>query len=326
MPKRKRITRGKLLAGVGIFALVIFLALLAYGVAIEPDWLEETKIGEYTIPHLPSAWEGRKIACISDFQLGMWLDNEDAVRDAVDSIVSKKPSLAVILGDFIYHTEDDHDDIRRAVEILRPLTAAGIPTYAVLGNHDYSLEEPGDEPNREKAAFLETMLQENGVTVLHNQAVSLGADPSLGGTQAPGAPSSPEGNAMPLYLVGIGSHWMGLDRPDKAFAQLPAEAPRLVIMHNPDSFGLLPPGSAPVALAGHTHGGQIRVPGFPEWSWLTFVKEDEVHAGGWISGYGEPGNHLYVNRGIGFSTVPIRINCRPELTWITLHAQRGRNE
>ncbi|MFZ0134425.1 MAG: hypothetical protein WAK95_17945 [Desulfobacterales bacterium] len=49
-----------------------------------------------------------------------------------------------------------------------------------------------------------------------------------------------------------------------------------------------------------------------------------MHAGGWISGYGEPGNHLYVNRGIG--SVPIRINCRPELTWITLHVQGGRNE
>ncbi len=164
------------------------------------------------------------------------------------------------------------------------------------------------------------MLQENGVTVLHNRAVPLEAGPSHGGAAAPEGPPSRKDDHLPLYLVGIGSHWKGLDDPEKALAQLPDKAPRLVVMHNPDSFDLFPAGTAPLALAGHTHGEQIQIPGLPQWSWLTFVKQDEVHVDGWISGFGKSGNHLYVNRGIGFSMLPIRINCRPELTWITLHA------
>ena len=62
----------------------------------------------------------------------------------------------------------------------------------------------------------------------------------------------------------------------------------------------------------------IRLPFTPEWSWITFRLEDEVHADGWIDGYGAPGNRLYVNRGIGFSVLPIRINCPPEITMFTL--------
>jgi predicted MPP superfamily phosphohydrolase len=51
---------------------------------------------------------------------------------------------------------------------------------------------------------------------------------------------------------------------------------------------------------------------------MTLVRSGRVAADGWIPDYGAPGNRLYVNRGIGFSRVPIRINCPPELTWITL--------
>jgi hypothetical protein len=71
-------------------------------------------------------------------------------------------------------------------------------------------------------------------------------------------------------------------------------------------------------VAGHTHGGQVRVPGFPQWSWLRFTQKDKVYADGWAKGYGEPGNNLYVNPGIGMSYAPIRLFCPPELTFFTL--------
>ncbi len=77
-------------------------------------------------------------------------------------------------------------------------------------------------------------------------------------------------------------------------------------------------GAAPLAIAAHTHGGQVRIPGLPAWTWINFFREEEVHADGWIDSFGAPGNHLYVNRGIGFSYVPIRINCPPEVTMFTL--------
>lgn len=92
----------------------------------------------------------------------------------------------------------------------------------------------------------------------------------------------------------------------------------MVLLHHPDSFERLPAGTAPLALAGHTHGGQFRVPFTPEWTWMTFAEEDEVHPDGWIPDFGASGNRLYVNRGIGFSTLPLRLNCPPEITYVLL--------
>lgn len=51
---------------------------------------------------------------------------------------------------------------------------------------------------------------------------------------------------------------------------------------------------------------------------MSLVKSHEVQADGWIAGYGQAGNRLYVNRGVGFTYVPVRINCPPELTMFTL--------
>ncbi len=95
-------------------------------------------------------------------------------------------------------------------------------------------------------------------------------------------------------------------------------------MHRPASFAELPAGAAPFALAGHSYGGQIRIPFTPNWSWVSLIREKRVYADRWIRDYGDPGNRLYINRGIGFSELPIRINCRPELTVFTLRAASDR--
>jgi predicted MPP superfamily phosphohydrolase len=116
---------------------------------------------------------------------------------------------------------------------------------------------------------------------------------------------------------------VGDDRPQAAVRQVPSDAPRLVIMHDPASFEPLPGGSAPLAFAGHTHGGQIRVPGRPSWSLARLDRDWPQWADGWLDGYGEPGNRIYVNRGIGFSILPVRIGCRPEVTFVTLRRAEG---
>ncbi len=79
---------------------------------------------------------------------------------------------------------------------------------------------------------------------------------------------------------------------------------------------------APLALAGHTHGGQLRLPFMSQWSWMALVSDEKIYADGWINGFGKSGNRLYVNRGIGFSLIPARVNCLPELTFFTLHRHR----
>jgi uncharacterized protein len=308
-------------------ALGVVLLLILWGVVLEPRLIDEEHY-MVALPHLPPAWHGRQIALIADLQVGMWLANTDTIRRLVARLVECRRAAVLIAGDFIYqpleeepeeaveefepteYAEEALKEIRVAVALVRPLLEAGIPTYAVLGNHDYGMAVPTSLKLPWLARRLREALEAAGVQVLHNEAVAL-APPKADEPSARGA-------EPPLYLVGIGAHYAHEDRPLVALAQVPEGAPRLLLMHHPDIFAQLPAGTAPLALAGHTHGGQVRLPFLPEWSWLSFLKEDEVHVDGWIHSYGQPGNRLYVNRGIGFSLAPIRINCPPELTIFTL--------
>jgi predicted MPP superfamily phosphohydrolase len=161
----------------------------------------------------------------------------------------------------------------------------------VSGNHDYAAGA---------AAPLTAALESAGVEVLRNESVAV------------------ERGDEALHVVGIGPLLPGHAEPAEALAVVPDAAPRIVLTHNPDVVASLPAGSAPLAVAGHTHGGQIRVPFKPQWSWLALVQGGAVTVDGWIDGYGAPGNRLYVNRGIGMSVLPVRPNCRPAVTFFTL--------
>jgi hypothetical protein len=246
---------------------------------------------------------------VADFQIGMWLDNSATVRRVVSRLAERRPALVLILGDFVYKGGDELEvggRLGTLRDLLRPLSGSDIQTFAVLGNHDYGMSASNAEKDVRRAERVEALLQELGLQTLKNEAVAL----SLPGTD--------QATESVFYLVGIGAHIPKEDRPLVALAQLPADAPRLVMMHNPSSFDALPAGTAPLAIAAHTHGGQFRIPLTPSWSWLTFLREDKVHVDGWIQDYGAPGNRLYVNRGIGFSLLPMRLNAPPEVTLFTL--------
>lgn len=286
-----------------LLTFLAVVALLLVWALIEPYFIDREEY-QVAIPNLPETWEGQRVALIADLQVGMWLDNTWTIRRIVNSLVKERPAIVLIAGDFVYHAGDDFGpELNEVVGLLEPLTAAGIPTYAVLGNHDYGMPTSETAKNEVLASAVRTALEAIGIRVLHNESVEL--------------PQTAEQEA-PFYLVGIGAHVPNEDRPEVALAGVPDAAPRLVMMHHPDTFAQLPAGSAPLAVAGHTHGGQFRLPFTPEWSWMTFTTEDEVHADGWIPDYGERGNRLYVNRGIGFSVVPLRLNAPPEVTLFTL--------
>lgn len=284
---------------------ILFLALVVWGL-IEPHFLDDEE-EEAVIPNLPVSWEGKKIGQLSDFQVGMWWHNVDTVADSVEKLIEEESSAVLITGDFIYHANPDpKPEINQVVNLLRPLTEAKIPTYAVLGNHDYGIKNKGVEPDRELAAQLERGLESIGIQVLNNEVATI----PLGN------------NESDLYVVGIDSHWANSDQVDLALAQLSDDSPRIVMMHNPDSFIDFPDNTAPFAIAGHTHGGQIRLPYLPQWSWLSWAKDDRVVADEWVDeDYGNAGNRMYINRGIGFSDLPVRINCAPEVTFFTLKSK-----
>lgn len=290
--------------------LSVLVLLLAWGL-IEPYMLD-VKTYDVSIPNLPAAWEGQQIGLVADWQIGMWLDNTSTVAQSVDRLIAARPAAALLAGDFVYGPSDDiEQDAREAAAFARPLVDAGIPTYAVLGNHDYGLNHPDEPVMEQRVQAVRTALAAQGVRVLENEAVPLPLPASV-------TPSSGTPDGTLLYLVGIGARWPNEDRPAEALAQLPDGAARIALMHNPNSFPAFPAGTAPIAVAGHTHGGQLRIPFTNSWSWLSIVEEDEVHVDGWIRDFGAADNHLYVNRGIGMSVLPLRINCPPEVTLFTL--------
>jgi predicted MPP superfamily phosphohydrolase len=299
--KEMKITNWLKYSFLGLFGI---LGILIIWGLVEPKFID---IEEKTavIPNLPPAWEGKRIGQVSDFQVGMWFDNTDTMDDSIERLVEERPAAVLISGDFIYHSlPNASEELSKVTNAIQPLITAKIPTYAVLGNHDYSHKPPKPELGDQVKAALEKI----GVTVLENQAVQI---------------NSPvvKADNQPLYLVGIGSYIANNSNVDKALTQLPQNSPRVVMMHNPASFAAFPPQTAPLAVAGHTHGGQIRLPFTPQWSWISLVKGEEVYGDGWIKNYGKQGNNLYVNRGIGFSDIPIKINCPPEVTLFTLRSQ-----
>lgn len=306
------------------FLVALFggLLVLVLWSLIEPYRLDRNVV-DVNVPALPQTWRGKQIAVVADFQIGMWMANTSTVKQAIGQIVTDRPAAALIAGDFVYKPgENLQPELDQVVELVRPLVVAQIPTYAVLGNHDYgvkTLTQP-DASAKQRATRIQQALESLGIRVLQNAAIVL-----------PNASQLSERER--LYLVGIGAYLAKQSQPLQAIAQVPDSAARFVLMHNPASFADLPSDTAPVAVAGHTHGGQIRIPFLPDWSWMTLVgvkpswswlsqiKGDIIKVSGWIPGYGNSGNRLYINRGIGFSHLPIRFNCRPELTIFTLQPQ-----
>ena len=297
----KGVTQKIKYAFAGIGGLIALLVVWGF---IEPRFLDtEKEIAK--IPNLPPAWEGKQIGQLSDFQIGLWMSNPGTASRSIEQMIEANPAAVFISGDFIYHAEPAPSaEIQKAVSIVKPLTDAGIPTYAVLGNHDYGMDSKKANPDTQLASALESELEAIGVVVLQNESVAMRL------------PDSEE----PLYLAAVGSLWAKQDNVEVALAGIPENSPRVAMMHNPDTFELFPANTAPLAVSGHTHGGQVRLPNSPQWSWLRFTQKDKVYADGWARGYGEPGNNLYVNIGIGMSIVPLRIFCPPELTLFTLES------
>jgi predicted MPP superfamily phosphohydrolase len=298
--------------------LELLTGLFIYGSAVEPRFVVRNNESA-TIPNLPASWEGQRIAVFADMQVGMWWANTDAARKVVRQIVELRPAVVLIAGDFVYNADSSVDDqMHEVLAIIQPILTARIPTYAVLGNHDYSLmNEHSDQENR-VAHHVRTALDSAGVHMMDNRVEPLRSPAdSVVAANGDGADSA----SARLYLVGVGEKWAKNDHGPETLTHVPAAAARVVFMHDPDSFAHLPAGQAPFAIAAHTHGMQIGVPFVSDWLWRHRFSDEGSGVEGWISNYGEPGNHLYVNRGIGFSIVPARVHAAPELTVFTLRAR-----
>lgn len=166
-----------------------------------------------------------RIALISDLHLGVYKSPAYLER-VVDRLNVLAPDAVLIAGDFTYGPDRPLD------ELLAPLARLKMPVYSVPGNHDE--ESPG--PNVREP--LRAALVKLGVHPVEGTHADLGA----------------------FTLVGMGDSWAQKDGLEPVLAA-PRAKPVVVLLHNPDSVMQFKPGMADLVLAGHTHGGQIRIPG-----------------------------------------------------------------
>ncbi len=261
-----------------------------YAVALEPSWIEVRRVG-IPVRGLPPTLDGLRVVHISDIHRSDLVSGH-YVTEAVQMALALAPELVALTGDFITASPEGFDQLARE---LAPLGAAA-PTFAVPGNHDYVQLFRWMKPALPLGAEqLSETLARAGVEVLRNERRLA---PVRGGAGA-------------VELVGLDDLWSGHFDAQRAFGSDQPEAPRLVLCHNPDAFRSISRRPFDLLLAGHTHGGQVRLPflGAP----LSPV-EDRRFLAGLVTA---ENRRVYVNRGLGYNR-RIRFGVRPEITLLTL--------
>jgi hypothetical protein len=208
------------------------------------------------------------------------------LRRVIERVNKTRYDLAVITGDFVSH---NLKYVQQAAELAAQLRQ---PVVATFGNHDYSSTvEPW--ASSEVAEALTKSLEAKNIQVLRNQALAI---------------AHHDGK---IHIVGLDDFWSGTFDPQKAFAGIDRNEPIIALSHNADSVFTLRRFGAHWVLAGHTHGGQIRIP-------ILGPMVLPVHFKQFDKGlFNVRGTRLYVSRGVG-CRVPVRFRCPPEVTTFVL--------
>ena len=280
-PSPRKITRRRFLRWSAAAAATGCAGTGLYSWLIEPRWLQVTRT-KVTIEGLDSA-RPLRVAHLTDLHIGRNVSS-DWLAGVLDTCNNLEPDLIVLTGDFVSHIDRIDDSVGDLLGRLRaPLGVFGVP-----GNHDY-WEGLGD---------VRTQLRRAGIVELTNRGQVLTV------------------HGRPLCIAGVDDFWDG--RPDlsAALAGVPESVPRLVLSHNPDFADT--PLKAPrvdLMLAGHTHGGQVKIP-YGSRPRLPIL--NPAYAAGLVA---TPCGPMYVSVGLGMVRPPVRFNCRPELAMLEL---RGR--
>lgn len=252
---------------------------------------------------IPEAFDGFRIAQISDFHIGSFMDErgKEFVPELVDAILAQKPDMIVFTGDLVSMRAAEAVPFRK--ELAR-LSSAGIPVYSIMGNHDYAdyMRAFDDQRRKQDVDSLMTLQTEAGWHMLNNATTLIhrGNDSiAVIGVENIGEPPFSVYGNLEEAMQPIG----GLHGADHLFSVL--------LSHNPTHWRseVLPRTDIDLTLSGHTHDMQFRILGWSPSGW----KYDE-HAGLYQQG----GKYLYVNTGVGCVGPALRVGVKPEVTILTL--------
>jgi uncharacterized protein len=277
--------RGRAFWQTRVWAAVLLLSvavILVDAVVVEPSWIETVRSIEY-VAGLPARAPDLTLVHISDphiVQIGL------RERRAIDLINDARPDLIVLSGD-LTREGSRPADLEKFLGALR----SRYGTYAVWGNHDYW--------DRAAITWGPETLRRSGVTLLRNGNVRL---PWPGGR---------------VVIAGVDDPVTGRDNLKEAMHGVPREDVCILISHSPEIAPSLGNWDIDLVMAGHTHGGQIRLPGIGA---LYVPPGTRDFVEGWFNVQG--GARLHVSQGLGWSYLPVRFFCRPRIDVITLRGGR----
>jgi len=279
-PASRKLSRRQFLK-LGGFAAAAGVVVSAGALAAANE-IGDVDVEQVTIPlaGLPAAFDGFTIAQLSDIHLLPYTRPEFVSR-VVALTNNFSPDLTVLTGDYVWHDAGAMDEL---VPIIASLNARhGV--YGILGNHDYWLDVD---------AVIDGF-RRTRIPLLINQHISV-----------------TRGDAT-IVLAGLDDGWAGQADLDAALDGAPSAAPVILLLHEPDLADDPEINARCVLqLAGHSHGGQVRVPGKGALVLPHLGRKYDMGL------YRVGGMWLYTNRGLGEISVPLRINCPPELTLFTL--------
>lgn len=266
------LSRRDALKGVLATAIGGLSGTAAYGIAYERHHLVRTE-ASLPVSGLAPNHDGVRIAFLSDIHHSALVPADD-VAAAVQMAINARPDLIVLGGDYV--TYGDRAYVGPVAELLAGLQAPhGV--FAILGNHDDDRYMPGE-------------LARRGFTILKDQRTTI------------------ELRGEPLGLAGI--RFWTRDPHHIARVVKGSRGVTILLAHDPRRLAEAAALNIPAVLSGHTHGGQIVLPGFGAIAKARFPV---------LSGMGRRDNtRVFVTRGIGTVYMPARINCPPEVAVLTL--------
>lgn len=282
----KSLTRRKFFRRMLIGGSAVAVVAATDAVFIEPKNLVAERVN-IKLDRLPEAFSGFRIAQISDIHCGPYM-GKAGVERAVELARTFKPDLLVITGDFVSHPfgKSNGPEGARQVEPCAEVLSAikDFPTVAILGNHDHW----------NSAKIVTGALRDCGIKVLRNEAFPI-----------------ERGNSR-LWISGIDDVIAGAADLNKTLRDIPPPEANVLLAHEPDFADHAARFPVDLQLSGHSHGGQVRMPGVGA---IILPEYGEKYSMGL---YQIGRLQLYTNRGIGVINPPVRFHCPPEVTFVTL--------
>lgn len=266
------------------FISVIIFWLGIIGFIIEPDQIKVSRIN-LKVPNLHKEFDGLKVAVLADLHVGSPHIDLKKLEKIVEQTNKEKPDVIVLLGDYVIQGVLGGKFVTPQ-EISKKLAGLKAPcgVIAILGNHDWW--GYGDE--------IMVSFEDAGIKVLENDAIGINY------------------KGQKLWIGCLADLTTRFPDLNKTLEKVKDNENVILLTHNPDVFPEVPE-KVNLTLAGHVHGGQIKLPFIG--SLIVPSKYGQRYARGHIV---ENGRHMFVSRGIGTSILPVRFNAEPEIVILTL--------